>query len=266
MKLVSRALVLAGLVTVPALASAEDSPHSLSGNVSLTSNYVFRGISQTGGDMAIQGGLDYSHSSGFYLGTWGSNVGWIEDFQTYTKGNMEIDLYGGLRGDVGSTGLTFDVGAIRYMYPGDKPAGIVDADTTEIYGALGWKWFTVKYSYYLSDQVFGVRGATSDASGSDYWDLSASFPIGESGLTAGAHWGTFSFDGAPDMDYDDWKVSLSYDMGKVSGLMSGVTVGLMYTDTNARRTAGPVNGFHWTDINGEFLGKSATTVWISKAL
>ena len=74
MKKIVSALVLAGITGVPALAMAEDSPHSLSGNVSMASDYLFRGISQTGGDAAIQGGLDYSHSSGFYLGTWGSNV------------------------------------------------------------------------------------------------------------------------------------------------------------------------------------------------
>ena len=96
MKKLAYALVLTGLVAAPTLAMAEEeSPHSLSANVTLTSDYIFRGISQTGGDPAIQGGLDYSHKSGFYLGTWASNVGWIEDFQGYESGNMEIDLYGG---------------------------------------------------------------------------------------------------------------------------------------------------------------------------
>jgi uncharacterized protein (TIGR02001 family) len=94
------------------------------------------------------------------------------------------------------------------MYPGEKAAA-VDADTTEIYGALGWKWFTVKYSYYVSDEVFGF----ADADGSDYLDISASVPIGETGLTAGAHWGTFKFENNGAQDYDDWKVSLAYDMG-----------------------------------------------------
>lgn len=265
MKRIVPSLLLTTLVSSSAVALAEDSPHSFSGNVSLTSNYVFRGISQTGGDAAIQGGLDYSHSSGFYLGTWASNVGWIEDFQRYGSGSMEIDLYGGFRGDVGSTGLTFDVGAIRYMYPGKRYSTIttataVDADTSEIYGALGWKWFTVKYSYYLSDGVFGFGGSgTPKADGSDYWDISASFPVGETGLTLGAHWGTFNFDKYPLQDYDDWKLSASYDLGKLSSVTSGVTVGLAYTDTNAKRTS-------WTDINNEFLGKDTWTFYISKSL
>lgn len=254
MKKLVHALVLTGLVGVPAFATAaEESPHSLSANVSLTSNYVFRGISQTGGDPALQGGLDYTHSSGFYLGTWGSNVGWIEDFQGYNSGNMEIDVYGGFRGNLGED-VTFDVGAIQYMFPGNKPAATVDADTTEVYGALGWKWFTVKYSYYVSDEVFGF----GNADGSDYIDLSASVPLGETGLTAGAHWGTFNFKNNGAQDYDDWKVSLAYDMSKLGDLASGMTVGVMYTDTDADSAV-------WTDANGEFLGKDTTTVWISKA-
>lgn len=249
-------LVLAGLVSVPGLAAAEDSPHSFSGNVSLTSNYVFRGISQTGGDPAIQGGFDYSHSSGIYLGAWASNVGWIEDFQGYSSGSLELDLYGGYRGSAGP--IAYDVGALKYHYPGKK-AGAISAETTEVYASANWKWFTAKYSYYLSSGVFGIRAPLKDAKGSDYWDLSASVPLGETGLTAGAHWGTFSFDNVKAADYDDWKISLAYDMGKLGNTMSGVTVGVAYTDTNAKKA-------FWTDFNGEYLGKGTTTVWISKAL
>ena len=259
MKKLVQTLVLAGCMAAPVAAMAEDSPHTFSGNVSMTSNYVFRGISQTGGDAALQGGFDYTHSSGFYLGTWGSNVGWIEDYQGYGSGNVEFDLYGGFRGGIGETGVTFDVGAIGYFYPGEKAGGLVvnpvNADTREIYAALGWKWFTVKYSYYISDGVFGF----GNADGSDYIDVAASLPIGETGLTAGAHWGTFSFDNNGAQDYDDWKVSLAYDMGKLGGKLSGVTLGVMYTDTNADRAV-------WTDFNGEYLGKGTATVWISKAL
>jgi uncharacterized protein (TIGR02001 family) len=255
MKKISTALLLTGLASAPGLAlAAEESPHKLSGTLTLASDYIFRGISQTGGDMAIQGGLEYTHSSGFYLGTWGSNVGWIEDFQLYQSGNIEVDLYGGYRGAIGDTGLTFDVGAIQYFYPGDKPSGVTDADTTEIYAGLGWKWFTVKYSYYVSDEVFGF----AKADGSDYLDISASYPVGDTGLTLGAHWGTFSFDNNKDQDYDDWKVSVTYDMGKLSNTLSGVTFGIAYTDTDAKKTK-------WTDANNEYLGDSTTTVWLTKS-
>lgn len=254
-------LVLAGLVAAPSVVMAEDSPHSFSGNVTLTSDYVFRGISQSSGNAAIQGGLDYSHSSGLYLGTWASSVGWIEDFQGYGSGSMEIDVYGGFRGGIGDTGLTYDVGAIQYMYPGTRFNGTTtptSADTSEIYAGLGWKWFTAKYSYYVSDEVFGF----ANADGSDYLDISASFPIGDTGLTIGAHWGTFSFKNNAAQDYDDWKISATYDMGKLGGLGSGVTVGVAYTDTDADATV-------WSNSaanGGDFLGDDTVIVWVSKAL
>ena len=254
MKKIVSALALLGMVGAPGVVMAEEtSPHSLTANVGLYSDYIFRGISQTGGDAALQGGFDYAHSSGFYLGTWGSNVGWIEDFQGYDSGNMEIDVYGGFRSSIGDSDFSYDLGLIQYMYPGKKAAA-VDADTTEMYAAMGWKWFTVKYSYYLSNEVFGF----ADADGSDYLAISASLPIGETGLTAGASWGTFSFDNNSGQDYDDWKISLAYDMSKLGSLTSGMTLGLMYTDTNAEEA-------NWTDANGEYLGDGTATVWISKS-
>ena len=254
MKKIVSALVLAGMVGTPAMVMAEDSPHTLSGNVTLTSDYIFRGISQTGGDPAIQGGLDYTHSSGLYVGTWASNVGWIEDFQGYASGNMEIDLYGGFRSSIGDSDFTYDVGMIQYWYPGSR-AGATTGDTTEIYGGMGWKWFGIKYSYYISNEVFGF----ADADGSYYLALTGSLPVGDTGLTLGASWGTFSFDNNGDQDYDDYSISAAYDMGKLSTVTEGVTVGLKYTDTNADEN-------FWTDANSEFLGDDTFTFWITKAL
>ncbi len=261
MKKLVHALVLTGLVGVPAFAMADEpaSPHTLTANIGLTSNYVFRGISQTGGKPAIQGGFDYTHASGLYLGTWGSNVSWLTGFQGYTSGSMELDLYGGYRNSVGP--VSYDVGAIRYMYPGSKNGGTLPgAWTSEAYASLGWKWFTAKYSYYLSDSVFGVG---PNANGSGYLDISGSLPVADTGLTLGAHWGTFNFKNdsqyaAVTPDYKDWKVSATYDLGKLAKQTTGMTLGVAYTDTNAEK------GF-WTDANGKYLGKAATTVWISKA-
>jgi uncharacterized protein (TIGR02001 family) len=247
--------------TAPAPAAAPAPDYTLTANVSLTSNYVFRGISQTGGEPAIQGGFDFSHKSGLYLGTWGSNVSWLTDFQGYKSGSMELDLYGGYRNSIGD--ISYDVGAIRYMYPGSKNADVgalPGAWTSEIYGSLGWKWFTVKYSHYVSDSVFGVGPNTN---GTYYLDLSASLPLSDSGVTLGAHWGTFNFKHdsqfATSPDYHDWKLSATYDMGKLASLTSGMTIGVAYTDTNAKK------GF-WTDANGEYLGKSTATVFISKSM
>lgn len=265
MKKIASAIVLAGLMGAPVLAVAGDSPHTLTGNVSLTSDYLFRGISQTGGDAAIQGGLDYTHASGIYVGTWASNVGWIEDYQGYKSGNIEIDLYGGYRGALGP--VSYDVGLIGYFYPGDEN-GVTEGDTTEMYVGLGWKWFTLKYSYALSDAVFGFGKPTGafDADGSSYLDISASFPVGETGLTLGAHWGTFNFENYDAQDYDDWKISATYDMGKLSGVMSGVTLGVAYSDTDVDGGDGTSFSAPWTDDNGQDLGDGTAYVWISKAL
>jgi hypothetical protein len=90
-------LGLAGALAAPALASAQQaavpaSPHTLTGNVGLFSSYRFRGIDQTFGKPALQGGVDYSHASGIYLGNWNSNV---QQGAGYPGGNLEMDFYGG---------------------------------------------------------------------------------------------------------------------------------------------------------------------------
>lgn len=239
-------LILAACAA-PGFAFAEEAS-PFSANIGFATDYIFRGISQTGHDPAVQGGLDYAHDSGFYLGVWGSNVGWIEDYQGYASGNMEFDFYGGFGGGFDGTDVTYDLGAIQYYYPGTRPAGITDADTTELYAGLGWKWLSAKYSYVVSNGAFGF----ANADGSDYLDISASVPVGDTGLSVDAHWGTFSFKSNGAQDYDDWKLGLSYDLG------SGTTVGIAYSDTNA-------NAAVWTDANNEKLGEGRAFAWISRA-
>lgn len=261
MKLKPLSLLLMATLGAPlAVQAAETSPHSVSANIGVTSDYLFRGISQTGHDAAIQGGVDYAHSSGFYLGAWGSNVGWIEDYQGYDSGNIELDFYGGFRNSIGDTGISYDVGAIQYYYPGDRN-GAVNANTTELYAGLGWKWFTVKYSHTVSDGSFGF----SNADGSNYLDISASVPVGETGLTLGAHWGTFNFENWGGQDYDDWKVSLAYDMSKLSDKLEGVTFGVAYSDTDTQKGSGTAFSAPWTDVNGEDLGEGRAFAWITKS-
>src|SRR5499426_1468330 len=104
-------LSMATAIAVPALASAAD-PSPVTGNMTIASDYRFRGISQTYLGPAIQGGIDYAHASGLYLGNWNSNVA----SQVYTGGSgIEMDFYGGWKQTFGDIGL--DVGAIYYYYP-----------------------------------------------------------------------------------------------------------------------------------------------------
>ncbi|MBT6088025.1 MAG: hypothetical protein HOH20_00460, partial [Rhodospirillaceae bacterium] len=105
------AVLLAGLsFGIVASASAQDSslPGAFSGNVTLTSDYVFRGFTQANEDPAIQGGLDWESGTGLYLGTWGSNV----NFGDGDEASVELDVYGGYAGE--GDGFTYDVGFIYY--------------------------------------------------------------------------------------------------------------------------------------------------------
>lgn len=275
-----------GLSAATFAADEPASPHTLTANVGLYSQYVFRGLTQTNEDPAIQGGFDYAHSSGFYLGTWASNISWLREnltgstpSSTYKSGgSVELDFYGGYKGSVGDFG--YDVGLLQYYYPGDVNTGFLKANTLEAYAAGSWKWFTVKYSHALSNHVFGVN----DARGTSYLDLSAAVPIAETGLTVGLHYGMQTYDGKDPINtngasndalysYDDYKISLAYDMSKASKTFSGMTVGVAYTDTSSANTcgygastqSGSVNGAACTGVFPKNIANGQTTVWVSKS-
>src|SRR5205807_10360934 len=111
-------LALAASASAASIASAQQAapaPSPVTGNITLASEYRFRGIDQTYGKPAIQGGFDYSHASGVYLGNWNSNV---SQGAGYPGGNIEMDFYGGYKKAFGDFGL--DVGAIYYYYPGSE--------------------------------------------------------------------------------------------------------------------------------------------------
>ena len=216
-------------------AFAEEAPFSA--NVSLVSNYLYRGISQAGGKPALQGGLDYTHSSGFYVGAWGSSISWLSDTYTASGGTagannagVELDTYLGFKNSF-ATDFNYDVGFLRYNYPGSYPAtfaaGAAKANTDEVYGLIGWKWISLKYSYSLGN-TFGV----ADARGTDYIDLSANYPVADTGITLGAHYGRQDFKGQyagagpTALSYDDYRFSVNKDF-------SGYLVGLTYSKTNA---------------------------------
>lgn len=185
--------------------------HNFTGNVGLFSQYIFRGLTQTDRNPALQGGFDYAHKSGFYAGTWASNISWLRENAsarvggitvsngTYGQGgSLEWDFYGGYKGSVGD--FSYDVGTLYYWYPGKinqifslaPPPfnNVPKADTWEIYAGAGWKWLTGKFSYSVMDKTFGVL----DSRGTWYLDLSANVPLGDfskplTGITLIAHWG-----------------------------------------------------------------------------
>ena len=241
-------------VAVMAEEAAATSPHTFSGNVSLASQYIFRGLTQTGKEPALQGGVDYSHESGFYAGAWGSNVSWLSDIDDgagnkyYKDSSLEVDVYGGYTAEIGDTGISYDLGVYQYLYPGSRQFG-KNANTTEVYAGLGWKWFTAKYSYVVSSGAFGL----ADGRGSDYLELNGEFPIYETGYSIIGHVGSQKFDGTGNdhASYTDYKLGLTKGWED-----KGISVGGYYTYASTTDRA-------WT-LNNENIGKDQFTVFITK--
>ena len=243
--------------------AAPEPDYTLTGNVGIFSQYIFRGLTQTNGEPALQGGFDFTHKSGFYVGTWGSNISWLRDGSSYSGGgSLELDIYGGYKGTIGNSDFGYDVGLLYYWYPGDVASGFNKADTTELYGALSWKWLSGKLSYSFDNKTFGVP----DSRGTYYLDFTASYPVPDTKLTLIGHYGIQKFDGqtsglASNNDtlysYNDWKLGVTYALPK------DFTVGAFYTDTSSVNNA----GYGSTGEGGPFpknIAKSTGTVFVQK--
>lgn len=126
-----------------------DEYRGFTGNVTLTTDYRFRGISQSNKDPAIQGGFDYAWDNGIYIGTWGSTV----DFGGGDYGSLELDYYAGWGFDI-TDNTSIDVGYIYYDYPGDD--GDVEGDYQEVYGSISWRGLTGGINY--SDDYYAETG------------------------------------------------------------------------------------------------------------
>ena len=198
-----------------------DGPITVSANVALTTDYRFRGVSLSGGDPAIQGGLDIGHSSGFYAGTWASS---IDGGPAY--GELELDVYAGYSAEL-SEGLTFDVGILYYIYPTEDIGANVNY--WEPYASLG-------FTLGPAEATVGVAYAwDQDSLGSEdnlyvYTDLSAGIP--STPLTLDAHLGYTDgvlapplLAGALDDTGFDWSVGASMNIyGPLSASVSYVGV------------------------------------------
>lgn len=249
-------LLLSGLAALPAAATAQTaapaapaSPHTVTGNLTLATDYRFRGISQTFKQPALQGGVDYAHESGLYLGNWNSNV---NEGAGFPRGNIEMDFYGGWKKTWGDWGL--DLGAIYYVYPGsdaNSGAGTTftnpkDATKTfngkvsnsEVYVGGSWRWLSAKYFHAVSD-YFSLPATK----GSRYLDIAGTWDLGNGwGLNAHAgffrlknwHTGTDATNGS----YNDVKLGVTRDVG-------GWLLGAAYVGTNAKGSCNAANtGFY----------------------
>ena len=216
----TKSLVLAALIAAPLMASAQ-----LSTNISLVSNYKFRGQDQDTSKVAavkpaLQGGFDYAFSNGFYVGNWNSSVNWVNAYDS-----IEMDVYGGYKGEY--SGVGYDVGLLKYAYP-----SAASANTTEAYLGLSYGPFSAKYSSTISDKYFGVSKAA-------YVNVSYAQEISK-GLTFKAAVGHTNFKDAADVDFSDYSVGASYDLGD-GYCMTGAVVGATkksvpaYSDINKNR-------------------------------
>jgi len=237
--------------------------HTFTANVGLFSEYIFRGIAQTGGKPAVQGGFDYGHSSGFYAGTWASNISWLEDFGAYNRSSLEWDFYGGYKNNFPDSDFFYDLGVYGYVYPGRRNSGVVNADTWELYGALGWKWVSVKFSYSLTD-YFGARPTGQKTDGTWYIDGTATYPIGDTGVALIGHVGHVDVrhDGDDNdlstggkVSYTDWKLGVSYTVP--DGLFKNVELGAYYTGNDAKSR-------FYTDLTGYNTAKDRGVVYVKK--
>ena len=239
-----KSLSILSLALVASGAFAQTKPpepdYTLAYNIGAFSDYRFRGISQTRLDPALQGGIDFTHKSGFYLGAWASNIKWIKDGGGKNS-NAEIDLYGGYKGTLSDIG--YDLGLLAYVYPGHRGFLPVNPETTELYGAVTFGPVTAKYSHAVTN-AFGF--ASSKNSG--YLDISASFDLGN-GFSLAPHVGHQRIAGAGNSpaSYTDYSLTLSYDFG------NGLVASLAAVGTDANKAL-------YITPSGRFTGRDTAVV------
>lgn len=187
----------AGSAMVSTTASAE-----VSANVAASSNYFWRGITQSGDEAAVSGGIDYSNESGFYAGTWISSLG---------GGASELDLYFGFSGETES--FSYDVGYVFYGYPSSVES-TGDADFSEIYASITFNALTLGVSV-LAD-------AEWDADFADDIYYSADYAIAAGSAEITLHAGFYDTDAS----FDEGNIYDGYDLG-ISIAKDGFTFGIV---------------------------------------
>jgi len=207
-----KAGLVAGLLTSSTIALAEESS-PFSATLGLYSDYMFRGLSQTDNEIAIQGSFDYANSSGFYAGVWASNV----EFKGVADTSLEVDAYLGYTTEINGIGLDF--AALRYFYP-DSSAF---EDFNEFKIAATLNDFTA--SFYFTNDMFGtsenawyINGAYSFALP---MDVSLDLAVGYNDYDEGV-----LNNGPKADDYVDWSIGLSKSF-------KGLDLSLQYIDTDS---------------------------------
>jgi uncharacterized protein (TIGR02001 family) len=222
----------------------------VTGNLGLTSDYRFRGVSQTQNAPAVQGGIDYAHKSGFYVGNWNSSV----SSEVYTSGaGLESDLYAGYKKEI-FKGITVDIGTYNYFYPRATTSAKTGSnfDTYEGFVGLGYKdIISAKYSQTLGNGYFG----TANARGTNYTQVDAKLPVPIiKNLSAVAHYGRTNVANSSNLDYNDVNAGFVYSLPK------DYDVSVKYFTNTGTSTA-----FETANtVSGQKLYKNAVVVGLTK--
>jgi uncharacterized protein (TIGR02001 family) len=291
------AALLTGLTSVAAFAEEAAAPEvsPVTANVTVASSYIYRGITQSNNKPAIQGGFDYAHESGFYVGNWNSSISWISDSYNNsvnagvpknsapsTSAPIEMDFYAGFKKELIGEGFASDFGVLQYYYPTTGLGGVmpkswvatnpsmrqtsgVNPSTTELYAAQNFTFGPVtgfgKFSYAVTN-LFGIQ----NSAGSFYPDLTANYDTGMYGVTVNAHVGyqyvpnnivltTGSSAGTWNSSYADWKLGLTKDFG------GGLSGSAYYTGTSAQKVG---TTYVYATPNGGNAGRANAVVALTK--
>lgn len=235
-----RKAAMTTLATAILMAGAPLAQAEVSMNIGATSNYVWRGVTQTDNEAAIQGGIDFSHESGFYLGAWASNVNFPSTTATLVRGDgngdgvitvgetavvtdtvddggYELDLYGGLAGEFKEVG--YDIGLIYYTY--------IDSDSAnfaEIYGSLSYKWVSAGLAYTIDGEADNSTDPFTE--GDIYYWGNVTVPLPKD-FSLGLTVGHYEFDEVD--DYNHYQV----DLGKSFGDWGDVTLSVSQAEEEA---------------------------------
>lgn len=232
-------LALASLGAASTVRAEDAKPdNEVSFNAAVTTDYRYRGVSQSRLKPALQGGADYvNNPSGFYAGTWISTIKWVKDAKG--DGDVEWDLYAGKKGEL-APGISYDVGGLYYFYPSNALA--TSANTFELYGQIGYGPGYIKYSHSTTN-LFG----TSNSKNSGYLDVGANLEIG-TGMLLNVHVGHQGVKNNGAFAYTDYKIGVTKDFGICS-----VALAAIYADTKA-----------YVSPSGKNLAKTGAVLTVSK--
>ena len=261
----------------------------ITANVTVVNDYRYRGMTQSNFKPAIQGGFDYAHESGFYIGNWNSSISWISDgYPAQTAGGntstqsvsapIEMDFYAGFKKELIGKGQVSDVGILQYYYPtSNMPRNTCTAssgagrngcgaspNTTELYVAQNFAFGSlsgfVKVSYALTN-LFGIY----ESKGSYYPDLTLNYDTGFEGITLNAHAGYQYVAGTKtvsrtkyDFSYSDYKIGLTKDFG------GGLSGSIAYVGTSQPKAAGSYLWYVPSTSTSKSAGKAGGLISLTK--